>query len=255
MRNPELVRNLELEAAIAAAPEALERYAAYAAWLRENGDPWGELIAAQLAAEEEPPRKRRLKAAARAALERYMAARHPGVTFHLPESPLPEEQLRRITWRRGFVEALELRGLAQPLLDQGLAFARAREAVLLRRLDLAFTPLAELPDLSALAQLEQLSLDSTRLRDLGPLGPLRALGRLRVLGLAFTGVTDLAPLAGLEALESLNLMGTGVVELAPLRGLKRLRELILLKTAVSDEQVEALQAALPALRRRGGIER
>jgi len=246
------MRNLELEAAIAEAPESVERYRAYATWLENNGDPWGQLIAAQIAAHEEPPRKRKQKAAARKALARYMEECHPGVAFHLPESPYPEENIERVTWRLGFVEAMELRGLNQPLLDQGLAFARSREAALIRRLNVSFTPLAELPDLSQLTYLEQLDLGATGIRDIGPVGGLQ---RLRFLSIAFTKVSDLAPLARLEALESLSLMETDVTDLTPLHGLQRLRDLILLKTAVGDEQVDALKAAVPTLRRRGRIDR
>jgi hypothetical protein len=67
-------------------------------------------MAAQIAAHQEPPRKRKQKAAARQALERYLATCHPGLDLHRPESPYPEENVQRTSWRWGFVRALNLSG-------------------------------------------------------------------------------------------------------------------------------------------------
>ena len=70
------VRNRELEAVIAADPEAVGPYLVYADWLTEQGEPWGELIALQVALEQ---------AGDRAALE------------------LSREHLRRVTIAVGHV--------------------------------------------------------------------------------------------------------------------------------------------------------
>ena len=60
-------------------------------------------------------------------------------------------------------------------------------------------------------------------------------------------MTDLAPLAQATELTTLVLNGTQVSDLTPLHGLTKLGHLRIEGAPVSDEQVKALQEALPEL--------
>jgi internalin A len=73
-----------------------------------------------------------------------------------------------------------------------------------------------LGQLSALTQLEELSLGRT---DCASLGFTATLPRLKTLDCRGTAVTDLGPLAGLPNLAGLNISDTRVIDLAPLAGL------------------------------------
>lgn len=104
---------------------------------------------------------------------------------------------------------------------------------------------ATITDISRLAQLpelEHLTLDNTDVHDLTPLAELTALRLLRLQG---TKVTDLTPLANLDNLRILYLMDTPVEDLSPLHELSNLEVVILDRAPVTDEQVAALQKALP----------
>jgi Leucine-rich repeat (LRR) protein len=116
----------------------------------------------------------------------------------------------------------------------------------LRKLD-TFTLAEELViDLGPLSELDQLIMlnleNCSELRDIGPLAGCR---NLYNVSLDRTKVTDLTPLAGLMKLHHLQLNETPVTDLSPLAGLKNLERLHLDGTQVSNQQVEALQQALP----------
>lgn len=90
-------RNLELEAAIAADPEARGGYEVYADWLAQRGDPRGELIAVQLAREDRP-------------LDAWLAKRetellvdHGGTWLGGLDGPSWPGPPIEVEWERGFV--------------------------------------------------------------------------------------------------------------------------------------------------------
>jgi hypothetical protein len=102
-------------------------------------------------------------------------------------------------------------------------------------------PLAGLTNVQFL-ELRALGLEASQVHDIMPLSGLTDLQRLSLSG---TYVADLTPLASLVKLEELNLTDTLVGDLTPLYGLTRLRKLQVSKTLVTEDQVEALQKALP----------
>ncbi len=105
---------------------------------------------------------------------------------------------------------------------------------------------ADVKSLSLLAHLkslEKLEVVNTSVTDLTPLNGLKNLKRLAFHG---ESISDLTPISGLKNLEYLGLYDTSVSDLAPLVGLSNLKRLSLHGTSVSDEQLKALQQALPS---------
>lgn len=98
-------------------------------------------------------------------------------------------------------------------------------------LDLDSTQITDLSPLAPLTTLQTLWLNNTPITDLSPLAPMTA---LHVLGLRGTPVSDLSRLAPLTALQSLGLNGTQVTDLSPLSGLTALQALFLDDTQVTD---------------------
>ena len=120
-------------------------------------------------------------------------------------------------------------------------------------LDLSSRGLADLHDLSALADLERLDLGGNRVSDLWPLSPiagleeldlsgnavsdlagLGALTNLRALDLSDNQVSDLSPLASLTLLRRLDLSGNLAEDLSPLSDLRGLEVLLLDGNRVSN---------------------
>lgn len=100
-------------------------------------------------------------------------------------------------------------------------------------------------DLTPLAQLKNLRVLNLYSTQVGDLTPLAELENLEGLALIYTQDSDLAPLAELENLQFLSLNYSQISDLTPLAQLKSLEDLDLVGTHVSDEQVRALQEALP----------
>jgi uncharacterized protein (TIGR02996 family) len=154
-----------LEAALVEQPDDLASHMAYADYLRDQGDPRGELIQVQLAQEDEAlPGPERAQLALREAellgkCDNLLGARlGPLLTHKDPYSPPP-----RYTIERGWLASVEVSGqLDRDLAD---ALATASEARLLRRLVLGWLPNHhyESPD------------------DLAPLDVIEVLGRSRTL--------------------------------------------------------------------------
>jgi Protein of unknown function (DUF3616) len=69
-------------------------------------------------------------------------------------------------------------------------------------LQIASTPAASLPDVSALTKLERLDVYATDITDLSPLS---SLGALKSLTVRYTDISDVSPLAGLAGLTTLNM--------------------------------------------------
>ena len=81
--------------------------------------------------------------------------------------------------------------------------------------------------------------------DVAPLADLKNIENIRWLNLRDTQVSDLTPLAEADNLPWLCLENTQVSDIAPLAELDNLQWLWLGGARVSDEQVQALQQALP----------
>jgi len=254
----------------------------YADWLQSHGNPLGELIATQIAAEDEPARARKVKMRARKLLDEYIQA-------HLvPEYPLLEQRLlayqlgpnekgrdgigssksSSVIWRRGFIESMETWCWTDEMRAEGLRLLGDPHARLLRELclrdervdDLGFVAhlealrvlnlrwaatanLTSLVPLSGLGQLDRLNLrGSARLEDIGPLAGLP----LVKLTLEGTVVRDLTPLAGSATLEHVDLAGAPVEDATPLLTCPRLCYVGLWDTRVPAEQADALRRHVEA---------
>ncbi len=275
------LRDPALEAAVVAAPDDRATWLVYADWLQSKGHPLGELITLSIAAEDEPPRQRKLKVRATALLTRIIEERH------VPRYPLLAQRMlafklgpvergsdgigdsasASIRWRRGFIDSIGTWCWTQPMRDQGLALLRDPHALLLRSLSLRDEELADLRWVAHLGALETLELRWAklhRLTDLAPLAglprlcwldlrgapvsdlaPLRALP-LRKLLLQGSAVTDLQPLAGHPLLEQLDLSGTPVTDVSPLLACPRLCNVSLWDARVPAAQAEELKRAMKA---------
>lgn len=111
-------------------------------------------------------------------------------------------------------------------------------------LTLTGTQVSNLGPLTQLVNLRAVFLAGTQVKDLGP---LVVLSKLETLDLAMTEVSDLRPLSTLMNLAYLDLTGTQVSDLGPLTKLAKLETLELTGTQVGEDQIAALQAALPDL--------
>lgn len=226
-------RNRELEAVLVCEPEDTLGYLAFAEWLKERGDPWGELIEAQVEAHEaaleqdEGERIADLRARVIADLRR----REPA----LDDLSLDDDELD-LWW--GFADIFEPADSSQ----EALRALRDPFFLLTSCLDFSGATISDLSPLADLARLKELYLSETEVSDLSPLA---GLVHLKLLDLQETRVADLGPLAGLTALENLNLSGTRVRDLKPLMGLGNLTDLDLSDTPVKPAQIEALEASLP----------
>ncbi len=215
----------ELEAQIAADPEELARYAVLGDALVRAGDPRGELIALQLAAQAQPPGKAADKL--RAAAEAHFAAH--AKAFLGPLAP----HAARLTWRSGFIRRMELAASARvdvaALLPQALAHPSGRFVVeLALQVDGAAEGARLLAALAAAAPRSLRDLDLILRGELGAeLGPL---------------------LPRVPWLERLNVTAQRIEIGAP--SLPALRRLRLAALTLTSTCVQALaEAAWPALER------
>src|SRR4051812_23242206 len=108
-----------LEAALVEDPDDLAAHMAYGDYLAEQGDPRGEFVQVQLAIE----RGRPLEAREAELLERHRDEWLGPLAMHVAA--------KDVTFRRGWVDALKLRGVTTPYAE---ALAVATELRLLRRL-------------------------------------------------------------------------------------------------------------------------
>lgn len=116
-------RNLELEAKLAADPADRATRAVFADWLQSRGDPWGELIALELAGKKTEA-KRLLKQHAEALTGGFGA--------------------RGLTWKRGFIDDIVVDGSLKSAKVSLPGLLGIRTAFLTRRLRVALSPDAEL---------------------------------------------------------------------------------------------------------------
>ncbi len=212
----------ELEAQIAAAPDSVDAYAVLGDLLAQAGDPRGELIALQLAAQAAPDKHVRAAAKLRAAADAHLA-KHARALLG-PLAP----HAAALRWRSGFVRRIESGDAA--LVVQALQHPSGRFVVELA-LDLPQPGAAE-PLLAHLVA-----------------SPPRALRELELV--ARGRAVDLAPmLARLPWLERVTVtapsieLGDGALQLP---GLRRLRLSAATLTATCMHAIVA--AAMPALER------
>lgn len=215
----------ELEAQIAADPEEPARYAVLGDALVRAGDPRGDLVALQLAAQTQPPGKAGDKL--RAAAEAHFAMH--AQEFLGPLAPHAE----RLQWRSGFIRRMELASSARidvaDLVQRALAHSSARFVVeLALQVDGAAEGRRLLASLAAAAP--------RSLRDL----ELVVRGELE---------TDLGPLLQrLPWLERMNVTAQRIEVGAP--ALPTLRRLRLAALTLTSTCMQALaEAAWPALER------
>lgn len=116
-------RHLELEAKLAADPADRETRAVFADWLQSRGDPWGELIALELAGK---------KAEAKRLLKQHAEALTGGFGA------------RGLTWKRGFIDDIGVDGSLKSAKLSLPGLLGLRTAFLTRRLRVAMSPDAEL---------------------------------------------------------------------------------------------------------------
>lgn len=109
-------------------------------------------------------------------------------------------------------------------------------------LDLGHNQITDLAFLQSNPKLKYLILADNRITDLGPLSTLKDLQYLEIF---MNQVTDLSPLAELTQLVDLNLAYNQVTDLSPLYGLKGLRRIWLSHNGLPQEEIDALQRALP----------
>lgn len=109
-------------------------------------------------------------------------------------------------------------------------------------LDLGHNRITNLDFLKSNPKLRYLILADNQVSDLSALAELK---ELQYLELFMNQVTDLSPLAGLTELVDLNLVLNQVTDLTPLYGLHKLERIWLSRNGLSQEQIEALQEALP----------
>lgn len=114
----------------------------------------------------------------------------------------------------------------------------------LQKLSLYNTQVIHLESIKDLKNLQELYLGGTQVTDLEP---LNGLTKLELLNLDNTQVADIEPIKGLTNLKSLFLDNTKVTDLEPLKGLTKLHRLEINNTKITDEQIKALQKALPDL--------
>lgn len=149
----------------------------------------------------------------------------------------------------GHLQNLERLDLSQSRVsDTGVAHLRGLSR--LRDLDLSQTTVGDagLEQLAACRQIDTLKLSYTRITDAG-MAYLKALPKLRVLHLDGTSLSD----AGIVQLKEIRTLEVLVIAFTHMTGdsvehlkcLNRLKELNLIHDELPDDQVKALQTALP----------
>lgn len=111
-------------------------------------------------------------------------------------------------------------------------------------LDLGHNRITDLEFLKSTPKVRYLILADNRITDLSALSELKDLQYLEIF---MNQVTDLSPLSGLTELVDVNLAYNQVQDLSPLYGLHKLERVWLSRNDLPQEQIDALQAALPGL--------
>lgn len=127
-------------------------------------------------------------------------------------------------------------------LYKSSAFAQLTLCPDMLAFDLGHNRITDLDFLKATPKLKYLILADNKITDLSPLAELKDLQYLEIF---MNQVTDLSPLSELTELVDLNLCYNQVTDLSPLYGLKKLERIWLSKNGLSQEEIQALQEALP----------
>jgi len=178
----------ELLRAIVDEPDVVEHWHPLADYLQQQDDPRGELIAIDLALEHADAAAATPLVLRRTEILAVAAPRLLGDTF----AKVVAEGYGTIAWRRGFVDAVSYIGSASLGHKRSVGWLvrlmtqTFEPFVLLRRLSLRYTDLADVTPLLGFAHLVELDLAHTDVRDVAA---LRALPRLRTLDVAGTRVT------------------------------------------------------------------
>jgi uncharacterized protein (TIGR02996 family) len=160
-------RHPELEAQIRQDPGSVEHYLVYSDWLQERSDPLGELIALGVAAESG-------EAGDVARFERLLKQHEE--RFLGPLARLAPEQVA-LTWRFGFVEAIDAHDVLEPGTWEQLLGLRVCELVRSIKLSLHHEPEPALAALTAIGACAPGALRSLFLRGYDLALPPALLGR------------------------------------------------------------------------------
>jgi uncharacterized protein (TIGR02996 family) len=229
-----------LESALAANPDDLAAHMAYADLLSEEGDPRGEFIRVQLAREAAEARGEDVSALV--ADERRLLALHEAAwlrTLHPLRLTDFGTMTFEATFRRGWVDSLDLYYLQPPL---AAALARAPEARLLSRLRIldleADVPAEELPPWD-FEMLREGAEDEPSNPALAPLAGSASLANVRSLIIGGEDLPDNPDELDDQDPRFLSrVSGVGVVEIV--RGMPRLEELRLLTMGVDTRRLFCL---------------
>ena len=101
---------------------------------------------------------------------------------------------------------------------------------------------SDIAPLAQLTELESLSISGNSVIDISPLSGLT---KLNVLQISDNKVKDLSPISGLSGLKTLYLDNNPVTDFSPLYKLGALRTLSMKGVAITEEQLDQLQEALP----------
>lgn len=115
----------------------------------------------------------------------------------------------------------------------------------LTELDLSGRGIDDLSGIESFGSLEKADLSHNDIRVLLNLQISKSRDSLRELDLSFNQLSDVSALAELKALEVLDLSGNHIELLQPLNQLTGLKKLYLTGNPLSEDQLEALRAALP----------
>ncbi|MCA9667898.1 MAG: hypothetical protein KC503_20010 [Myxococcales bacterium] len=207
----------------------------YARWLGDQKHPLGELVAADLAAELEPPRQRKAKKHAKACFEAYrrdvLSKAFPLLAQHMTHF-LDGQYYASL--RYGFVEKLDTFRLNKPAeRDEALALLADPHGMFVRHVALRNAAFDTFDRFASLRGLRRLNFRWTDISKVDSLAPLAELGQLRALNINGSKVSDLSPLAGLPLIQ-LYCSKTEVVDLSPLAGHPTLSHIALDATKVQD---------------------
>jgi uncharacterized protein (TIGR02996 family) len=217
-------REPELERLILEDPDDRTRYAVYADWLQDTGDPRGELIATQISAEEHEAHKEAADELL-AEYEQRMRWRVPVLNEKESDGLLPTKPF---TWRWGFVDQMAVSNVHVPHLD---ALFDEPELLVMRELEFRSTTCEDLTPVTKLRALRKVDVTHNLVTDLTPLASLVELRALRCWGETLREVPDLSPLTNLKTLD---LCSTRVNDLSRLGVLENLTELLLAETNLRD---------------------
>jgi internalin A len=128
-------------------------------------------------------------------------------------------------------------GLKNEITLGGKSFAADAESVNAENLGIT--------DISAVANFTKCRTLLLRGNKISSLTPISKLTSVTTLDLSDNSITDVSPLSSMTGLRSLNLEGNAISDVSPLMSMTWLSELYISGSNLTQEQIEALYAALP----------